>query len=93
MAKGSSSHPYYREAGDFLQVIRKRQSKTIQWLADSIGVSKTTVILYEQGHIRPSYDTAKSIAVALQIGMKERARLRNLWTEKEKTILDLWAMF
>ncbi len=50
-----------------LRDVRKRRVLTQQELAEKSGVSKSTIILFEQGKIQPHPSTIRKLAAALDV--------------------------
>lgn len=57
--------------GDNIRAERARRNITQKELADAIGVSKTSIYLYETGRAVPAADKVKRIAGALGVSVSD----------------------
>lgn len=56
--------------GTRLRYLRKSENTTQQELADSIGVAKSTISMYENGQREPDFETLEALADRFNVDMR-----------------------
>ena len=79
--------------GARVREVRKARGATQEWLAEKVGVDPKQISRIEGGKSFPSMDTLESIAVNLQVEMKDLLDFRHLAEENlDAEVLRIFGM-
>lgn len=76
------------KVGDKIRFFRKKQKLTQKELARKAGLAEITIRQYESGLYEPKFDTAKKIAVALEISVYDLMEWDNVELTKEVEFIE-----